>query len=375
MTRRQRSRTGESGKGVIMHRRKFLAGAGGLTAAAAAPAVVAQPKFQWRMATTWTSSFDIFFWGGAQRFAAIVEELTGGRLKIEPYAAGELVPTFSEFDACSQGAIEMFNSFPGYWIAKDPAMPWFGAVPFGLNAQGMFTWYYAGGGLKLWEEAYAPFGLVPRSGGSTGVQMGGWFRRKINRLADLKGLKFRATGLGGRVLAKAGATPMVLPGSQVVAALEQGILDGAEFVAPHFDLMQGFFRGARYYYYTPWHEAGPVFEFTFNKKAYDALPTDLRRALDHAAVVVSSLGLAEHEAKNALALRRLRTEFKGRVEILPFPGEVMTALKKLAAEVLQEESRKSPMARKVHAAYTDFQQLYGDWSRISEGAYHQLVAS
>ena len=359
-----------------MRRRKFLAGAGGLAAAAAAPAVIAQPKFQWRMATSWPTNASVI-WGGAQRFAAIVEEVTGGRLKIEPYASGELVPFAAEFDACSQGRIEMFNSYPGYWIGKEPALPWFGCVPFGLNAQGMFAWYYAGEGLKLWEEAYAPFGLVPRPGGLTGVQMGGWFRKKIDRLADLKGLKIRmgAANLGGKVLAKAGATPILLPGTQVVPALEKGILDGAELVGPDLDLTQEYFRGARYYYYPGWQDTGTVFEFTFNKKAYDALPADLRRALDHAAVVVTSLTLAENEAKNALALRRLRTEFKGRVEILPFPADVMAGLKKHAAEVLREESQKSPMARKVHAAYGEFQQLLQDWGRISEGAYHQMVAS
>jgi TRAP-type mannitol/chloroaromatic compound transport system substrate-binding protein len=357
-----------------MHRRNFLAGTGGLAAAAAAPAAIAQPKYRWRMATSWPSILDVF-WGRSQRFVSIVDELTGGRLKIEPYAAGELVPFQQEFDACAQGAIEMFNSSPQYWSAKEPALPWFSAVPFGLNAQGMFTWYYAGGGLKLWEEAYVPFGLVPRPGGSPGVQMGGWFRRKITGLADLKGLKIRMPGLGAKVLAKAGATPMLPPGGQVVPALEQGILDGAELVGPHTDLIWEYFRGARYYYYPGWQEPGSVQEFTFNKKAYEALPMDLRRALDYAAQVVSSWALAENEAKNALALRRLRTEFKGRVEILPFPAEVMAGLKKLAAEVLREESQKSPMAKKVHAAYTDFQQLLQGWSRISEAAYHQLVAN
>jgi TRAP-type mannitol/chloroaromatic compound transport system substrate-binding protein len=356
-----------------MHRRKFLVGAGGLAAAAAAPAVIAQPKIEWRLAASWAASVDIL-WDSTQRFAALVGELTGGRLKIETFAGEELVPGLGVFDACSQGAIEMFHSWPGYWAAKEPANAWFGGVPFGLNAQGMFTWYYAGGGLKLWEETYAPFGLVPRPGGSTGVQMGGWFRKKIERLADLKGLKVRMPGMGGKVLAKAGATAMVTPVGQVVSALEQGILDGAEFVGPHHDLNLGFYRGARYYYYPGWHDVGSVFEITFNKKAYDALPVDLRRALDYAAQVVSTLLLAEHEAKNALALRRLQTEFKGRVEILPFPAEVMRGLKKLSAEVLREESQKSPMAKKVHAAYTDFQRLLGDWGRISEGAYHQLIA-
>ena len=357
-----------------MKRRNFLAGGGGLAAAAAAPAVIAQPKYRWRMAASWLSNSGIY-WDMAQRFASIVEELTGGRFKIEPYAGGEVVPALQEFDACAQGAIEMFNSWPGYWTAKEPAAAWFGSVPFGLNAQAMFTWYYAGNGLKLWEETYAPFGLVPRPGGSPGVQMGGWFRRKINRLEDLKGLKVRIPGLGGKVLEKAGATAMLPPFGQVVAALEQGVLDGAELSGPHTDLNAEYFRGARYYYYPGWHDVGSIYEFTFNKKAYDALPPDLRRALDYAAQVVNGLMLAEFEAKNALALRRLRTEFKGRVEILPFPPEVTSGLRKLAAEVLREDAKKSPMARKVHAAYTEFQQVLGDWARISEGAYHQLTGS
>jgi TRAP-type mannitol/chloroaromatic compound transport system substrate-binding protein len=362
-----------------MHRRRFLARTGsavataGATAIAGAPSVIAQPKFQWRMAASWTPATDVL-WGGARRFAAVVDELTGGRLKIEPFASGELVGTFDVFDACQQGTVEAFHSFPGYWGGKDPALQWFGAVPFGLNAQGTATWLHAGDGLRLWEEAYAPFGLLPRPGGASGVQMGGWFRKRIDRLADIRGLKVRMHGLGGRVLARAGATAMLMPLSQVLPALEQGTIDGVELVAPHDDLTVGLYRGARYYYYPGWHELGVKFEFTFNRKAYEALPVDLRRALDYAALAVGTLMLAEYEGKNALALSRLRTELKDRVEVLAFPAPVLTELKRLSAEVLREESEKSPMARKVHRSYTSFQELLRDWSRISEGAYHALAA-
>jgi TRAP-type mannitol/chloroaromatic compound transport system substrate-binding protein len=346
--------------------------AAGTGAVSGAPAVIAQPRFQWRLAAGWSPATEVL-WGGSRRFTALVDDLTGGRLKIEAYPVGELMAGGDVFDACAQGTIESFHSAPYFWVGKDPAMQWFSAVPFGLNAQGTSTWYHAGDGLRLWEEAYAPFGLVPRPGGSTGAQMGGWFRKKIDRLSDLKGLKIRMPGLGGRVLARAGATTMMMPVAQALQALEQGALDGIEFVAPHDDLIQGFYRGARYYYYPGWHELGTTTEFTFNRKAYEGLPVDLRRALDHAAVVVGALMLAEYEAKNAMALRRLRTEFKGRVEILPFPGPVMAELKKLAAEVLREESEKSPTARKVHRSYTSFQELLRDWSRISEGAYYSLT--
>lgn len=358
-----------------MRRRRFVASAAGLVAAgagAAAPAAIAQPRFQWRLAAGWPASADVL-WGGSRRFAALVDDLTGGRLKVEAYPGGELMPLSDVFDACAQGTIEAFHSAPYYWVGKDPAMQWFSAVPFGLNAQGTASWYYAGDGLKLWEEAYAPFGLVPRPGGATGVQMGGWFRRRIDRPGDLKGLKIRMPGLGGRVLARAGATAVMMPAHLSLQSLEQGALDAVEFVAPHEDLIQGYYRGARYYYYPGWHELGTTTEFTFNRKAYEALPVDLRRALDHAAVAVSALLLAEYEAKNAAALRRIRTELKGRVEVLPFPAPVLAELRKLSADVLREESEKTPMARKVHRSYTAFQELLRDWSRISEGAYYSLT--
>ncbi|MGH7321494.1 MAG: ABC transporter substrate-binding protein, partial [Candidatus Rokuibacteriota bacterium] len=177
---------------------------------------------------------------------------------------------------------------------------------------------------------------------------------------------------GGRVLARAGATPMVLGIGDALPALERGVIDAVEFVGPHDDLNLGLYRGARYYYYPGWHEFGTNNEFTFNRKAYETLPADLRHALDYSATAVGALVLAEYEAKNALALRRLRTEFKDRVEILAFPAPILKELKRLAGEVLREESEKSPMARKVHASYAKFQALVQDWGQISEGAYHKL---
>ncbi|HLF48310.1 MAG TPA: ABC transporter substrate-binding protein, partial [Methylomirabilota bacterium] len=172
-----------------------LAAAGAAAAVVNAPNVIAQPKFQWRMCTSWPPALDVLQ-GNAQRFAKIVDEMSGGRLKIQVFAAGELMPAFGVFDATSQGTLEMFNSAAYYWAGKEPATQWFTAVPFGMNAQSTYTWYYYGDGLKLWEETYAPFNLVPRPSASTGVQMGGWFRKKINTIADYKGLKMRIPGLG-----------------------------------------------------------------------------------------------------------------------------------------------------------------------------------
>jgi len=363
----------------MTERRRFLVTAGGaLTAAAAtaivdAPRAIAQPKVQWRMTTTWTSSLDILQ-GAAQRLGQIVEEMSGGRFRIEVFPGGQIMPPFDCFDAASRGTIEAFMASPQYWNEREPGVEWFGTIPFGMNPEGITAWFYQGDGLKLWEEAYAPFNLVPRPAFTNGPQMGGWFRRKMNATGDFKGLRMRIPNLGGQVITRAGGTTVLTPGGEIYAALERGVIDAAEFVAPHEDMKLGLHKTARYYYYPGWHEPGTMQEFVFNKKAYEALPVDLRRMLDHAAAAVQVYARAEFHTKNSIALERLKTEFKGKVEIVQFPVPVLRDLRKLSAEVIKEQSEKTPMARKVHASYTKFQALVSPWDRVAEGAYHQLVA-
>jgi TRAP-type mannitol/chloroaromatic compound transport system substrate-binding protein len=243
-----------------------------------------------------------------------------------------------------------------------------------MNPEGMAAWYFQGDGLKLWEETYAPFNLVPRPGTAAAPQMAGWFRKKMNTIGDYKGLKMRiATPLGGKVYVKAGGTAVLTPASEIYPALERGVIDASEWIGPYEDMKLGLHNTARYYYYPGWHEPGSTTEFGFNKKAYEALPADLQRTLDHAAAAVQVYGLTDYHAKNAIALGRLRTEFKGKVEVIQLPVPVLRDLKKLAAEVAREESEKTPMARKVHASFTKFQALVGPWDHVAEGAYHQLV--
>jgi TRAP-type mannitol/chloroaromatic compound transport system substrate-binding protein len=361
-----------------MERRKFIVKAGGVLVAAGAaavveaPHVIAQQRFQWRMATSWTPALDVLQ-GNAQRFAKIVDEVSGGRLRIQVFAAGELIPALGVFDACSQGTIESYHSASYYYAGKEPGFQWFTTVPFGMNAQSQVAWHQHGDGLKLWEEAYKPFNLVPRPGGSTGVQMAGWFRKKINTIADFKGLKMRIPGLGGKTLAKAGTTVVLMPGGEIYTSLERGVIDAAEWVAPHDDLKLGLHRTARYYYTPGWHEPGAVTEYVFSTKAYDSLPGDLQRTLDYAAASIQTLMLAEYDWKNSLALEKLSTEFKGKAEVLPLPAPVMKELKKLAAEVMKEESEKSATAKKVYESYTKFQSSIQDYAGLSEGTYHRLI--
>jgi TRAP-type mannitol/chloroaromatic compound transport system substrate-binding protein len=261
-----------------------------------------------------------------------------------------------------------------YWNDKEPALEWFTTIPFGMNPEGMAAWYYQGDGLKLWEEAYAAFNLVPRPAMGNAPQMAGWFRKKINTIGDFKGLKMRIPNLGGKVYARAGATTVLTPGSEIYAALERGVIDASEWVGPHDDMKLGLHQTARYYYYPGWHEPGTTLNFGFNRKAYEALPADLRRTLDHAAAAVQVYGLTDFHAKNAIALQRLKTEFSGKVEVLQLPMPVLRDLKKLAVEVIREASEKTPMARRVHASFTKFQALVGPWDHVAEGAYHHLVA-
>ena len=365
----------------MTERRRFIVNAcGAMVAAAAAaivdaPNVIAQPKVQWRMSTAWTPALD-HLQGAAQGLAKVVEETSGGRFRIEVYPGGQIMPPFDCFAAASRGAIEAFHGAPYYWPEKEPAVQWFSTVPFGMDAEGMAAWYYQGDGLKLWEETYAAFNLVPRPATAVSPQMAGWFRKKTNTIGDYKGLKMRiGTGQGGKVYVKAGGTAVLTPAAEIYAELERGVIDAAEWIGPHDDMKLGLHKTARYYYYPGWHEPGNTTEFGFNKKAYEALPVDLQRTLDHAAAAVQVYGLTDYHAKNSIALGRLKAEFQGKVEVLQLPVPVLRDLKKLSAEVAREESEKTPMARKVHTSFTKFQALVSPWDHVAEGAYHQFVGA
>ena len=369
-------------------RRRFIVTAGGALATAAAaavidaPNVIAQPRIQWRMSTAFSAAFDVHL-RAAQQMAKVVEETSGGRFQIAVFPGGQIMKPFECFDAASQGTIEAFMANSYYWTDRkyrqhgpeeEPAVEWFSTVPFGMNTEGMSAWFLQGDGLKLWEETYAPFSLVPRPGPGVAPQMAGWFRKKMSTLADFKGLKMRiGTGLGGKVYVKAGGTAVLTPGADIYAELERGVIDAAEWVGPHDDMKLGLHTTARYYYYPGWHEPGTMTEFVFNRKAYEGLPVELKRSLDHAAAAVQVYGLSDYHAKNALALEHLKADFKGKVEIIQLPVPVLRDIRKLAAEVVREQSERTPMARKVHASFSKFQALVGPWDHVAEAAYHQLV--
>jgi TRAP-type mannitol/chloroaromatic compound transport system substrate-binding protein len=363
----------------MTERRRFLVRATtGMAALAAAmvdaPAVMAQPRIKWRMSTAWPPALKVLQ-GSAQRLGKLVEQMSGGRFQIEVFAGDQIMPAFQCFEATSKGTIEAFMGAPSYWAEREPAIEWFQTVPFGLNPEGMAAWYHHGDGLKLWEETYAPFDLVPRQGPAFSPQMAGWFRKKITAVADFKGLKMRiGAGLGNKVIGKTGATAVLIPAAGIFAAIERGVIDAAEWVGPNDDIELGLHNTARYYYYPGWHEPGTVSEFSFNRKAYSALPVDLQRTLDQAVAAEQLYFMADYHTKNAIALERIRTEFKGKIEVLQLPLPVLRDLKKLSGEVIREQSEKTPQARKVNVSFAKFQSLVGAWDQVAEGAYHRLVA-
>ncbi len=361
-----------------MKRRDFLKKTGAAAVAATAGATMAAPSalakqktYRWKMVTTWPPNLPVLQ-TGAVRFAKRVEEASGGRIKIKVFAGGELVPPLGVFDAVSDGTVEVGSGAAYYWAGKVPAAQWFSSVPFGFNAQGINAWFYSGGGLKLWEEVYAPFNVVPRPQGNTGVQMGGWFRKDMNSIADYKGLKMRIPGLGGKVVAKAGGTVVLLPGGEIFTSLERGVLDATEWVGPMHDLRMGFYKAAKNYYYPGWHEPGTCLEVIFNKQAYDSLPKDLQLVIDAVAAETNQWSLCEFEAGNGAALETLINDHN--VNLVRFPEKMLAELRKLAEEVLEEEADKDPMSRKVHEAYKKFKAQVGAWGSISEKPYYDVIA-
>jgi len=362
-----------------MKRRELLGAIAGATAATTlsacgqkseenSAAVTAQPAktYHWKMVTTWPKNFP-GLGTGANQVARLIEEMSGGRIRVKVYGAGELVGAFEVFDAVSQGNAQLGHAGAYYWKGKIPAAPFFSSVPFGLTADEMNAWLYYGGGLQLWEEAYKPFGLIPNPAGNTGTQMGGWFNKEIRSVADLKGLKMRIPGFGGDVLRKAGGIPVTLPGGEIFQSLQSGAIDATEWVGPYNDLAFGFYKAAKYYYAPGWHEPGSTIECMINEKAFNALPEDLQSIVRNAMRIANQQMLAEYNARNPAALKTL-VEKHG-VQLKTFPKEVLETLRQLSDEVLAEAAAKDKFTAKVWASQKAFKHAISQWTQISEQTF------
>jgi TRAP-type mannitol/chloroaromatic compound transport system substrate-binding protein len=304
----------------------------------------APEPIEWKMVTTWPRDFP-GLGTGAARLATTIGRMSNGRLTVKVYGGNELVPPFEVFDAVSRGTADMGHGASYYWKGKIPASQFFIGVPFGVGGHELNGWFYYGGGMDLYREAYAPFGVIPFLVGNSGTQAGGWFNKEINSVADLKGLEMRIPGMGGEVIQRAGGTPVNIPGAELFTALQSGTIDAAEWVGPLNDLAFGLFRAARYYYYPGWQEPGSTLEGIVNAEAWNALPDDLKAIVEIACQAAVTDMYSEFEAQNGRALKALIEEHG--VELRRFPDDVLAELRRLTTEVVEEIAENDPMSRRV----------------------------
>jgi TRAP-type mannitol/chloroaromatic compound transport system substrate-binding protein len=337
----------------------------GAAATLAAPSVARAQTQKWRMVSSWPKRLP----GpgmSAERVAERIKTLSGGRIVIDVYAAGEIVPAFGVLEAVGNGVADIGHTASFYWQGKMPAAAFFTTVPFGLTPGEHVAWIEAGGGQALWDELYAPFGAKPFMGGNTGVCMGGWFRRELKSLGDLRGLKLRSLGLGGEIYRRLGATPQTTPPSEILTSLQSGVLDGAEFVGPGTDIALGIYRVAPFYYYPGFNKPNGTGECIVSLARWNALSDELKAIVQHACAAEADFALAEMERLNALALASLTGEHN--VKLAAFPNDLVDAARREANDILGELAARDPITAKIHKSYAEFRARTAPWSQVSLAA-------
>lgn len=331
----------------------------------------AQPSVRWRMATSWPKSLETIF-GGADRVCKRVKEMTNGRFTITPFAAGEIVPGLQVLDAVQAGTVECGHTASYYYIGKNPALGFATAVPFGLNAQQQNAWLYHGGGLEAMQKIYSNFNAINFPAGNTGVQMGGWFKREIKSVADLKGLKMRIPGLGGEVMGRLGVNVQVLPGGEIYLALDRGAIDAAEWVGPYDDEKLGLNKAAPFYYYPGWWEPGPTLDLLVSRKAWEKLPKEYQEILQTAAYEANINMLAQYDSLNRQSLGKL---VAGGTKLVPYSKEIMQAAQKATFDLYEENASKDATFKQVYEQWKVFREQIYKWNGINELSFANFAIS
>jgi len=368
--------------GEALDRRAFVgraaAGAAALATGATAacagpgedgPAVQTTRNVVWRLASSFPRSLDALY-GSSERLAEKLEALTEGRFRIRPYAAGELVPALQVLDAAQQGTVQVGHSAGYYYTGKSEALAFDTCVPFGLTSRQQSAWLYQGGGIDLMREVYADFGVINFPAGNTGTQMGGWFKREIRSVADLRGLKMRIPGMGGAVMNHLGVTVQVLGGSEIYPALERGAIDATEWVGPYDDERLGFQNAAPFYYYPGWWEPGPSMSFMVNRQAWDQLPAAYREAFEVAAVYAMNGTQTIYDAKNPQALARL---VAGGTQLRRYPDDVMAAAERATRELLEQNAAADATYRRIYDAFREFRSDSYQWFETAEQEFARFA--
>jgi TRAP-type mannitol/chloroaromatic compound transport system substrate-binding protein len=348
-----------------------LSGLAGILAVGRSPAVHAQTAVRWRLASSFPKSLDTLY-GAAEVFAQKVRQLSGGRFDIRVHPAGELVPAVGVVDAVQAGTLDAAHTAPSYFFGKDETFAIGGAIPFGLNSRQMSAWTYGGNGLALMREFYAHYRLVHFPCGNTGAQMGGWMRKPISRLADLKGLKFRIGGFAGRVIERLGAVPQNTPGSEIYQALEKGTLDAAEWIGPYDDQKLGFHKVAHHYYYPGWWEGGLQLDLYIHHKAFEALGAEHKAIVEAASAYAHVVTQAKYDVKNPSALKQL---VAAGARLRPFPPDVMTEAFKQSMALYDEIAARNAHWKKVYTDYARFRADQNRWFRFTEATFDRFMQS
>jgi TRAP-type mannitol/chloroaromatic compound transport system substrate-binding protein len=352
-----------------MDRRQFVAGAsvGAAAAATAFPTpAIAQGARELKMVTTWPKTLP-GLQSGAERVAEAITSLSGGRLNVKVFAAGQLVGAFESFDAVSSGLADMYHGSEITWAGRSPAFSYFCNVPFGLTPPEINAWIYYGGGQALWDELSAAFGLKPFICGNTGPQMGGWFTKELTGIDSYKGLRYRMPGVGGEVLRRLGAAVVNLPASEIIPSLRSGAIDASEFAGPWVDMALGLNKAAKYYYYPGFHEPGAAVSLVLNKKLWDSLGRTERSVIETAAGAENALSYADFTAHDAIALQQIAND--PAIEVRKLDDSILEALGKMSGEVLYETSRKDDLTRRVYDSFIKFRTSALRWGDISERAF------
>ncbi|HET6264522.1 MAG TPA: TRAP transporter substrate-binding protein [Usitatibacter sp.] len=357
-----------------MQRRKFIntAGAGmaGILAAGAAPAFAqGGPEIKWRLASSFPKSLDTIY-GAAEVMAKRVAAATGNKFQIQVFAAGEIVPGLQVLDAVQNGTVQCGHTAPYYYWGKDPAFALDTAIPFSLNARQTNAWHIFGGGLELFRDFYKGYNIYNMPSGNTGAQMGGWYRKEIKTVADLKGLKMRIGGFAGKVLEKLGVVPQQIAGGDIYPALEKGTLDAAEWVGPYDDEKLGFNKVAKYYYYPGFWEGGPQLSTLVNLGEWNKLPKEYQNIMEAACWEANTWMVAKYDAQNPAALKKL---VGGGTQLRPFSREILTAAYKASLEVYKEASDKSPAFKKIYESMVAFRNEQLLWFRVAEKGFDDFM--
>jgi len=357
-----------------MKRREFVrhGGIAGILAAGSAPAIAqTQPEVRWRMASSFPKSLDTL-WGAAEFIAKRVSDITGGKFKISNFASGEIVPGLQVLDAVQAGTVECGQTAMYYYFGKNPAFAFATCIPFGMNMRQQNAWWYHGGGEQAYNEFLKPYNMVAINYGNTGTQMGGWFRKEVKTVEDLKGLKFRVGGVAGAVLSRMGVVPQQIAAGDIYPALEKGAIDAAEWIGPFDDEKLGFVKVAKYYYAPGWWEPNSMGHMIVGQKAWDALPKEYQAAYLAACGDSVAYTMAKYDHLNPIALRKL---VASGAQLRSFSRGVMDACYKAAQEQYSEWSNKVPEFKSLYTSYSKAQSELTQWFRIAEGTYDNYMAS